>query len=163
MVLPCISLYHMLSYSIVGYWTAFYCIKWCILFPYGIAWCCIVLHCIALYCIVSYGILWYLMTPAWYCMLLRCWLWRAGCVSQDAYILHRYYYKYIYFSFSILQLAAVQFVMVTRWWARWCRYNRPENGSLPRNAINAVHNLLKFNVRLKYTEVQSLWLKIRQW
>ena len=55
------EMYHMLSYSIVGYWTAFYCIKWYILFPYGIAWCCIVLHCIALYCIVSYGILCYLM------------------------------------------------------------------------------------------------------
>ena len=25
---------------------------------------------------------------AWYCMLLRFWLRRAGCVSQDAYILH---------------------------------------------------------------------------
>ena len=25
---------------------------------------------------------------AWYCMLLRCWLRRAGCVSQDACILH---------------------------------------------------------------------------
>ena len=25
---------------------------------------------------------------AQYCMLLRCWLQRAGCVSQDAYILH---------------------------------------------------------------------------
>ena len=35
---------------------------------------------------------WYLMISydsiAWYCMLLRCWLRRAGCVSQDAYILH---------------------------------------------------------------------------
>ena len=34
---------------------------------------------------------WYLMISydsiAWYCMLLRCWLRRAGCVSQDAYIL----------------------------------------------------------------------------
>ena len=29
---------------------------------------------------------------AWYCMLLRYWLRRAGCVSQDAYILHIYIY-----------------------------------------------------------------------
>ena len=37
---------------------------------------------------------WYLMISydsiAWYCMLLRCWLRRAGCVSQDAYILHNF-------------------------------------------------------------------------
>ena len=37
---------------------------------------------------------WYLMISydsiAWYCMLLRCWLRRAGCVSEDAYILHLY-------------------------------------------------------------------------
>ena len=26
---------------------------------------------------------------AWYCMLLRCWLRRAGCVSQDVYILQK--------------------------------------------------------------------------
>ena len=35
---------------------------------------------------------WYLMiyydSIAWHCMLLQCWLRRAGCVSQDAYILH---------------------------------------------------------------------------
>ena len=29
---------------------------------------------------------------AWYCMLLWCWVRRAGCVLQDAYILHRYWY-----------------------------------------------------------------------
>ena len=34
---------------------------------------------------------------AWYCMLLRYWLRRAGCVSQDAYILHNIckYSKYL--------------------------------------------------------------------
>merc|ERR1712208_9174 len=45
---------------------------------------CIVLHCI-------YGILCYLIVSnsiAQYCTLLRCWLRRAGCVSQDAFILH---------------------------------------------------------------------------
>ena len=38
------------------------------------------LHGIALDCMVSYAIL--------YCMLLHCWLRCAGCVSQDAYLLH---------------------------------------------------------------------------
>ena len=55
-------------------------------------WYCMVLYCTALYCIVSYGILCYLIVSnsiAQYCTLLRCWLRRAGCVSQDAYILHR--------------------------------------------------------------------------
>ena len=45
---------------------------------------------------------WYLMISydsiAWYYMLLRCWLRCAGCVSQDAYILHNKVYNkdYIY-------------------------------------------------------------------
>ena len=36
---------------------------------------------------VMYGMVSY-DSIAWYCMLLQCWLRRAGCVSQDAYILH---------------------------------------------------------------------------
>ena len=51
----------------------------------------LVLYFTALYCIVSYGILCYLIVSnsiAQYCTLLRCWLRRAGCVSQDANILH---------------------------------------------------------------------------
>ena len=54
-------------------------------------WYCMVLYCTALYCIVSYGILCYLIVSnsiAQYCTLLRCCLRRAGCVLQDAYILH---------------------------------------------------------------------------
>ena len=48
------------------------------------------LYCIALHCNVSYGILWYLIVSnsiARFCTLLRCWYRRAGCVSQDTYIL----------------------------------------------------------------------------
>ena len=28
----------------------------------------------------------------WCCMVLYCWLWRAGCISQDTYLLYDYDY-----------------------------------------------------------------------
>ena len=37
----------------------------------------------ALYCMLSM-----LHCLSRYCILLRCWLWRGGCVSQDVYLLH---------------------------------------------------------------------------
>ena len=39
------------------------------------------MHCIVWYLMLSYGI-------QFHCMLLRCWLRRAGCVLQDAHLLH---------------------------------------------------------------------------
>ena len=38
-------------------------------------------HCIVWYCMVLYYIL-------RYCMVLHCWLQRAGCISQDTYLLY---------------------------------------------------------------------------
>ena len=29
----------------------------------------------------------------WCCMVLYCWLWRAGCISQDTYLLYCYRYQ----------------------------------------------------------------------
>ena len=48
---------------------------------HGVVLYCIVLHCIVWYLISSYGI-------QFHCTFLRCWLRRAGCISQDACILH---------------------------------------------------------------------------
>ena len=63
-----------------------------------LSWNCMVLPCIivtfGIFCYLINGI-WYILLPyKWYCMVLyyivlRSWLRRAGCVSQDAYILHR--------------------------------------------------------------------------
>ena len=38
--------------------------------------------------IVALPVMYGMVSYACFCMLLRCWLRRAGCVSQDAYILH---------------------------------------------------------------------------
>ena len=56
---------------------------------------------------------WYLMISydsiAWYCMFLPCWLRRAGCVSQDAYILHKYH---------LINILAIRAVLPSSviWW-----------------------------------------------
>ena len=37
------------------------------------------LYCIIWYCMVLHEI-------TWYCIVLHCWLWCAGCISQDTYL-----------------------------------------------------------------------------
>ena len=69
------EMYHMLCYSIVRYCIAFHCIIWYILLPYGIEW----------YRMVSYVIIWYPISLHAISLLASA---RAGCVSQDAYLLH---------------------------------------------------------------------------
>ena len=67
-------------------------------------------------CYLINGI-WYILLPyKWYCMVLYCivlrsWLRRAGCVSQDAYILHMYL-SYIAKEVKILEKA---FIAKTNW------------------------------------------------
>ena len=60
---------------------------------------------------------WYLMISydsiAWYCMLLRCWLRRAGYVSQDAYILHN-------IIITKYKMKIVSFLLLIAWcWCLW--------------------------------------------
>ena len=54
---------------------------------HGIAWYCMVLHDIALYCMVSHCIVLNL-TALHGVALYHCWLRRAGCISQDTYLLY---------------------------------------------------------------------------
>ena len=44
-------------------------------------------HCIAWHCMVLHGIALYLMVPHIF-MSFHCWLRRAGCISQDTYLLY---------------------------------------------------------------------------
>ena len=78
MALHGIVLHCMISvlHSIVLHGIACHCIV-----LYGIEWYCMILYGIALYRIKSYGIV-------WYCMVLHCRLQRAGCISQDTYLLY---------------------------------------------------------------------------
>merc|ERR1712237_234760 len=69
MILHVIELYPMVLHCIL-----WYCI--------GIAWYCEMLHCIVLNLTVLHGI-----------ALYHCWLRRAGCISQDTYLL---YMKFIF-------------------------------------------------------------------
>jgi len=61
-------------HGIVWYCMEFLCILW-----YPIVF--MSFHCIVWYCMVLYYIL-------RYCMVLHCWLRRAGCISQDTYLLY---------------------------------------------------------------------------
>ena len=73
---------------------------------YGILWYLMIpLHGIACFCDIGFGAravsrktpIFFIVSNyiAQYCTLLRCWLRRAGCVSQDAFILHIYIIYYI--------------------------------------------------------------------
>ena len=67
---------------------------------HGIVWYCMELLCILWYRIVFMSfhcIIWYCMVLYYilrYCMVLHCWVRRAGCISQDTYLL--YFIQYIY-------------------------------------------------------------------
>ena len=67
---------------------AFHCISWHRMVMHGYALYLMVLHSFACHCIVLYGIAWYCIISygiAWYCIV---WLRRAGCISQDTYLLY---------------------------------------------------------------------------
>ena len=65
----------MLLYCMASYGTAWNCFV-----SYGIAQfsCCIVWYCMVVYYILRY------------CIVLHCWLRRAGCISQDTYLVYIY-------------------------------------------------------------------------
>ena len=98
--------YSIVSHCIVWYcmelnFILWYCIvSYCIAFVlHGIAWYCIVLCGIALYRIKSYGI-----------ALYHCWLRRAGCISQDTYLL--------YFRQKYLKIASCSVLLLNNFWVR---------------------------------------------
>ena len=88
-IMLCFSLKYIILYCIVIYHMLYCIVRFCIPLYHMIQWYSITLHGVVLYCTVlhcnisllSYGI-------QFYCTLLRFWFRRAGCVSQDAYLLH---------------------------------------------------------------------------
>ena len=103
-------------------------------------WYCMVLYvvCIALYCIVSYDILCYLMLSN----SIACyWLWRAGCVSQDAYVIHLLE-RSLYFCFATALSGREQNISSLN----WPKEKRKQNSSWSADALSVQSNIVPLPV-----------------
>ena len=98
MELNCILWYCIVSYGIELYLMV---LHWYCMVFHCIAWYCMVLQDVALYCTVSHCIILNL-TILHGIALYHCWLRRAGCISQDTYLLYLVF-GVVYFGYASVE------------------------------------------------------------